>query len=50
LDDCLRAAQGHVDILDFKRKMVKDVRPFDLAPQQKSSFETTNHLWELMEE
>jgi len=42
--------KGHVDILDFKRKMVKDVRPFDIAPQQKSSFETTNYLWDLMED
>jgi len=41
--------KGHVDIVDQKRQLVKDVRPFDIDPLQYGSFEIANMLWELMD-
>ncbi len=41
--------KGHVDLVDFKRQLVKDVRPFDIDPAQHTSFEVTNMLWDLMD-
>lgn len=41
--------KGHIDIVDHKRNIVMDVRPFEIDPAQHTSFEITNRLWDLMD-
>jgi DNA repair exonuclease SbcCD ATPase subunit len=41
--------KGHIDVVDHKRNLVTDVRPFEIDPAQSTSFEITNRLWDLMD-
>jgi len=41
--------KGHIDMVDFKRQVVRDVRPFDIDADKHNAFEIANTLWDLMD-